>query len=157
VAGQETTSQFLTLVMHRLCGETAVLDGLLDGSLRVDDVVEEGLRLVPPIPTWRRVATCDTQLDGVAIPRGRSVIFWLEAAGAEVAGPEFRPGHPGSRRHLAFGAGAHRCVGAQLSRMEASVVVRHIAPMLRSVKVVRPPSCPPNLSFRIPNTFLVSR
>ena len=146
VAGQETTSQFLTLLLHRLTAEPAVLDGLCAGTVDVDAVVEEGLQRVPPIVTWRRVAARDTILDGVAVPRGRSVVLWLAAAG-----------QPGSRRHLAFGAGAHRCLGATLSRMEAAVVVEHAAPLLRGVQVVRPPRYPDNLSFRMPDAFVVSR
>lgn len=159
VAGQETTSQFLTLLLHRLTQEPAVLDGLVDGSVDVDDVVEEGLRLEPPIVTWRRVAAVDTSLAGTAVPRGTSIVLWLARAGrdaAVVAAPdEFRPGQPGSRRHLAFGAGAHRCVGAQLSRMEATVVVGETAPLLRGVTVVRAPWCPDNLSFRMPDAFVI--
>jgi cytochrome P450 len=157
VAGQETTSQFLTLLMHRLTGLPHVLDGVIAGTTPVEDVVEEGLRLVPPIPTWRRVAQRDAVLDGVAVPKGRSIILWLARAGVEVAGPAFVPGKPGSRRHLAFGAGAHRCVGAQLSRMEANVVVSQTATLLRSVYVVRTPWYPPNLSFRMPDSFVVAR
>lgn len=157
VAGQETTSQFLTLLMHRLTGLPHVLDGVIAGTVPVEDVVEEGLRLVPPIPTWRRVAQRDAMVDGVRVPKGRSIILWLARAGIEVAGPEFAPGKPGSRRHLAFGAGPHRCVGAQLSRMEATVVVRQIASLLRNVQVVRMPWCPPNLSFRMPDSLLVTR
>jgi cytochrome P450 len=159
VAGQETTAQFLTLLMHRLAGEPAVLDGLRAGTVAVDDVVEEGLRLVPPIVTWRRVAARDTTLAGVPVPAGRDVVLWLAAAGrdpAVTAAPdELRPGQPGSRRHLAFGAGVHRCVGAQLSRMEAAVVVEHTAPLLRRIEVVRAPWCPDNLSFRMPDAFVV--
>ncbi|BCB87973.1 hypothetical protein Psuf_052860 [Phytohabitans suffuscus] len=161
VAGQETTSQFLTLLLHRLAGEPAVLAGLADGSVAVDDVVEEGLRLVPPITTWRRVAARDTTLGGTAVGRGTSVVLWLAQAGRDTAvvpdPDEFRPGQRGSRRHLAFGAGAHRCVGAQLSRMEASVVVAETAALLREVDVVRPPWCPDNLSFRMPDAFVVRR
>jgi cytochrome P450 len=159
VAGQETTSQFLTLLMHRLAGEPAVLRGLCAGTVAVEDVVEEGLRLVPPIVTWRRVAGRDTTLGGVPIPTGRSVVLWLARAGRDPAlttsPDELRPGQPGSRRHLAFGAGAHRCVGAQLARMEAAVVVGHTAPLLRDVDVTRAPWCPDNLSFRMPDAFLV--
>jgi cytochrome P450 len=159
VAGQETTSQFLTLLLHRLAGEPAVLDGLRAGTVAVADVVEEGLRVVPPIVTWRRVAGRDTTLAGVPVPKGRSVILWLARAGrdpAVTAHPdELRPGQPGSRRHLAFGAGAHRCVGAQLARMEAAVVVGATAPLLREVDVVRAPWCPDNLSFRMPDAFVV--
>jgi cytochrome P450 len=155
VAGQETTSQFLTLLLHRLAMERAVLEGLGAGSVHVDDVVEEGLRLVPPIPTWRRVAKREVTLDGVRIARGRSIVLWLSQAGHEIARAGFVPGQPGSRKHLAFGAGAHRCVGAQLARMEAGVVVEHTAALLRNVRIVREPWCPDNLSFRMPDTFLV--
>ncbi|MFV2104100.1 cytochrome P450 [Micromonospora sp. LOL_024] len=161
VAGQETTSQFLTLLMHRLTGEPAVLAGLRDGSVNVADVVEEGLRLEPPIVTWRRVAGVDTTLGGTVVPAGASVVLWLARAGrdpAVVQSPdELRPGQRGSRRHLAFGAGVHRCVGDQLARMEASTLVAEAAPLLTGVRVVRPPHYPDNLTFRMPDTFVVRR
>jgi cytochrome P450 len=154
VAGQETTSQFLTLLMYRL----AVTPPPRDAA--VDDVVEEALRLDPPIVTWRRVAARNTVLGGLPVAAGTSVVLWLAGAGrdpAVVASPDaFVPGQPGSRRHLAFGAGAHRCVGAQLSRMEAAVIVEATAGLLRGVEVVRAPWCPDNLSFRMPDSFTVS-
>ncbi|WP_240742349.1 cytochrome P450 [Micromonospora zingiberis] len=161
VAGQETTSQFLTLLMHRLTGEPAVLAGLRDGSVAAADVVEEGLRLEPPIVTWRRVAAVDTTLGGTAVAAGTSIVLWLARAGRDPAVVEvpdgFRPGQRGSRRHLAFGAGAHRCVGDHLARMEAATVVTETASLLAGVRVLRAPWCPDNLTFRMPDTFLVRR
>lgn len=161
VAGQETTSQFLTLLLHRLAASPQMVADLVSGRTAVADLVEEGLRRDPPIVTWRRVAGRDTTLDGVAVPAGTPVVLWLAKAGrdpAVVAAPDaFRPGQRGSRRHLAFGAGAHRCVGAQLSRMEAAVVVTETAPLLRRVEVVRSPSYPGNLSFRMPDTLVVAK
>lgn len=160
VAGQETTSQFLTLLLHRLAGEPAVRAGLRAGTVSVADVVEEGLRLEPPIVTWRRVAAVDTTLGGTAVPAGTSVVLWLARAGRDpevVPEPDaFRPGQRGSRRHLAFGAGAHRCVGAQLARLEAAVVVEEASPLLDEVRVVRAPWCPDNLTFRMPDAFVVA-
>ncbi|PZS08839.1 MAG: cytochrome P450 [Acidimicrobiales bacterium] len=159
IAGQETTSQFLTLLMHRLMSETTILNGLIDGSISATEVVEEGLRLESPVVTWRRVTTREVQLGGTLLPPGASVLLWLAHAGrddAVVAQPEeFMPGQPGSRRHLAFGAGAHRCAGAQLARMEACVVVTEVAPLLRRCTVIQPPWCPDNLSFRAPNALMV--
>lgn len=161
VAGQETTSQFLTLLLHRLAGEPAVLDGLAAGRITAEEVVEEGLRLVPPIVTWRRLAARDATLDGHPVPAGTSIVLWLARAGREPGlterPGEFRPGQRGSRRHLAFGAGAHRCVGAQLARMEAAVVVERAAGLLRDARVVRAPRCPDNLSFRMPDALVVCR
>ncbi|MGH3739629.1 MAG: cytochrome P450, partial [Micromonosporaceae bacterium] len=52
---------------------------------------------------------------------------------------------------------AHRCLGAQLSRMEASVVVAELAPLLRGCEVVKAPELPDNLSFRMPDTLVVGR
>jgi cytochrome P450 len=161
VAGQETTSQFLALLLHRLAREPAVLAGLAGGTVPVDEVVEEGLRLEPPIVTWRRVAARDTVIGDVKVAAGTSVVMRLARAGrdpAVVDRPDrFVPGQPGSRRHLAFGAGAHRCLGSQLARLEASVVVAEAAPLLRGVAVVRAPRYPDNLSFRMPDALVVSR
>jgi cytochrome P450 len=155
VAGQETTSQFLTLLLHRLVEEPELLES--DPAA----VVEEGLRLLPPITSWRRVALRDTELGGVPVAAGDSVLVWLAAAGTDegVAACPMRmvPGQRGSRRHLAFGAGAHRCLGSQLSRMEAEVVVAELAPLLPRCVVVEAPVSDPNLSFRMPGPLLVRR
>ena len=161
VAGQETTSQFLTLMLHRLISESAVLDAVASGAAEISDVVEESLRLEPPIVSWRRVTADDVVLGPASIPKGSTVVLWLAAAGrdpAVVAEPSrLVPGQTGSRRHLAFGAGAHRCLGAQLARMEAGVVLEELAPLLRQCHVVRAPCCPDNLSFRMPDTLVVRR
>lgn len=161
VAGQETSSQFLTLLLHRLAREPAVTAGLAAGTVGVDDVVEEGLRLEPPIVAWRRVASRDTAVGGVPVPAGGSVVLRLAHAGrdpAVTAHPDaLVPGQRGSRRHLAFGAGAHRCLGATLARMEAAVLVAEAAPLLRGVAVLREPRCPDNLSFRMPDALVVRR
>src|SRR5262249_42666376 len=133
------------------------LRGLGTGQVPAEAVVEEGLRLVPPIVTWRRVAARDTRLGGVDIPAGRRGGLWLSRAGRGGGpAPDGVPaGEPGCRRRPALGAGAHRCVGAQLARMEAAVVVEQTAPLLREVEVVRAPWSPDNLSFRMPDALVV--
>lgn len=160
VAGQETTSQFLTALFARLMRERQVLDAVRTGRASTADVVAEGLRLETPVVTWRRVTTRDVVLAGTPIPRGASVVLRLAAAGRdpdEVEYPEaFLPGQRGSRRHLAFGAGPHRCLGALLATMEAETTVAAAADLLGRCRIVRWPHYPPNLSFRIPDALVVS-
>ncbi|GAB3649992.1 cytochrome P450 [Glycomyces tarimensis] len=154
VAGQETTSQFLTLLAHELIESPGLLDA------EPAEVVEEGLRLLPPLVSWRRMAARDTDIGGVEVSAGESVLVWLAAAGADEGVAEcprkMVPGQRGSRRHLAFGAGAHRCLGSQLSRLEAEVVVAELAPLLKRCIVVKAPVSEENLSFRMPSPLVVA-
>jgi cytochrome P450 len=161
VAGQETTSQFLTALMRRLIETPAATTAVRDGGVSSSDVVAEALRTDTSVVTWRRVTTCDTELEGVAIPAGASVVLRLAATGRDgaiVSEPHrFVPGQRGSRRHLAFGAGLHRCLGAHLATMEAEVVVEEAAAMLAGCRVVRAPRHAANLSFRMPDALVVER
>ncbi|WP_199042112.1 cytochrome P450 [Glycomyces salinus] len=154
VAGQETTSQFLTVLAHQLIERPELLDA------RPAAVVEEGLRLHSSITSWRRVAAVDTEIGGLPVKAGESILVWLTAAGADEGVAEcphrMVPGQKGSRRHLAFGAGAHRCLGSQLSRMESEVVIAELGPLLRRCEVVKPPVSDDNLSFRMPSPLLVA-
>ncbi|QSB06307.1 cytochrome P450 [Natronoglycomyces albus] len=159
VAGQETTAQFLTLLLHRLLTDRDLLTEV--EPTQAGAIVEEGLRLFPSIVSWRRVARVDTQLEGFAINAGESVLVWLAAAGRDPAivdkPEEFVAGQRGSRKHLAFGAGAHRCLGSQLTRLESEVVIAQAVPVLRECELVQAPSSPDNLSFRMPGPMLVRK
>jgi cytochrome P450 len=159
VAGQETTSQLLTLLLHRLVREPSLAQAVATEPARAADVVEEGLRLDSPVVTWRRVARRDVQLGGVHVRRGYAVLLHLAACGRDpsvAAEPDrFVPGQRGSRRHVAFGVGAHRCLGADLARLEAQVVVTELAPLLPRCMVVQAPAFPASLSFRAPDALVV--
>ncbi len=159
VAGQETTSQFLTAMLHRLLTTPGLAQAVAAGSVTPDSVVAEGLRLDTSVVTWRRMAAREVVIGGVVIPAGASVVLRLSAAGRDAAvvdvPNEFVAGQRGSRRHLAFGAGVHRCLGATLATMEAEVVVSHAAPLLSRCRVVRAPRHAQNLSFRMPDVLVV--
>lgn len=159
VAGQETTSQFLTALLHRLIAAPGVCRGVVDGSVSASDVVAEGLRMNTSVVTWRRLTTREAELGDVRIPANASVVLRLASVGrdpAVVDAPhEFVPGQRGSRRHLAFGAGLHRCLGSHLATMEAEVVVAEAAALLSRCSVVKTPQHKENLSFRMPDTLII--
>jgi cytochrome P450 len=91
----------------------------------IPDVIEELLRLDGPTAFVPRVATEDVELCGRVIPAGAMVHVALGAANHDpVAFPNPLEVDLGrGDRHLAFGAGPHRCLGAHLARMQMRVVL----------------------------------
>jgi cytochrome P450 len=100
-------------------------------------VVEEALRLSSPTQSIMRVTTKDVVLDGVAIPKGTQIMASLASANRdEVVYDEsnrFDPDRENVRQHLAFGGGAHMCIGAGLARMESIVALQVLAEQVTSI------------------------
>ena len=93
-------------------------------------VVEEALRLDPPVLLTGRMALRDTELAGQSVRAGSMVTAILAGANRDPAVFDdplrFDVGRPNAREHIAFSAGRHHCLGAQLARMEGEVGLRAI-------------------------------
>jgi cytochrome P450 len=98
------------------------LASVLDGG-RWSDAFEESIRWVAPISMYPREATRDTELAGMAVPRGARLGVVVGAANrdpAVFADPESYDIDRRRKPHLAFGGGNHFCAGVWIAR--ASVV-----------------------------------
>jgi hypothetical protein len=116
--------------------------------------VEEGLRYDPPVGSVGRVALKDLNIDGVAIPEGRVVSISLVSA---LRDPEVYPdpdrfdirrtGLP--RWNIAFGHGAHRCLGEALARAEMEEAIATIARLAPDTRIVgKPPTITGHVAIR---------
>lgn len=141
VAGSETTTSLLAEIMvlvGRAPEQWAALRA--DPAGRAAAVVEEGLRVSSPNQGLYRIATRDTEIAGVAIPRGATL--WVSFGSADHDGevfpdPErFDPDRDDLRAHVAFGIGIHHCLGAALARLEATIAVETLARRVESFTVV---------------------
>ena len=125
-AGHETTSALIGNAVVALSGHA---DPLITGAVEVEDFVEEVLRWDSPVQVTGRVAARDLDLLGCQIGETDQVVVILGAANrdpAVFADPDrFDPARPRTG-HLAFGHGAHFCVGAALARLEAAEVIRYM-------------------------------
>lgn len=133
VAGHETTVSLIANGMLALLREPGLHERLAAEPDLAPGVVEEVLRLDPPVQMTMRIPLEDLPVPGGVVTKGGVVVLVIAAAGRD---PEQHP-EPlrfDPRRetsHHAFSAGPHFCLGAPLARLEAAVVLRDLARRLR--------------------------
>ncbi|WP_371782178.1 cytochrome P450 [Streptosporangium subroseum] len=114
--------------------------------------VEELLRYDPPVQLTLRFALEDVELCGTPIREGEAVMALLGAANRDpevFSDPDMLDLDRGPVRHLAFGLGAHFCLGAPLARLEGSVALSALATAAPGLTLVDPaPPYKENLTLR---------
>lgn len=122
VAGNETTAHTLTAGLHHLIADPGLMARVRDDRSLIPDFVEETLRLLSPTNNMWRLATRDAEIGGFAVKAGEMILVRYGSGNRDDArfpDPDsFDPARPEARQHLAFGAGIHTCIGAQLARKE---------------------------------------
>jgi cytochrome P450 len=113
-----------------------------------DDLVEELLRYLTVVQVaFPRFAVRDLEVGGVPIKAGDVVMCSLSAADRDsVLGPgmdRIEAGRPTSRSHLAFGHGFHRCVGAELARMELRIAYPQLVRRFPAMRLAVDPASLP--------------
>ncbi|WP_333770172.1 cytochrome P450 family protein [Streptomyces sp. IBSBF 2435] len=127
-AGHETTVNLLDNAVHALLTHPEQLALVRAGKANWSDVIEETLRAEPPIAHLPlRYAVDDISAGGVDIKKGEAILASYAAAGRHPAyhGPtadRFDITRV-NKEHLAFGHGAHFCLGAPLARLEAEIAL----------------------------------
>ncbi|MHB8220978.1 MAG: cytochrome P450 [Acidimicrobiales bacterium] len=126
VGGDETTRHVMSGGMEALLGHPDQLERLREDRSLLPGAVEEMLRWVSPIKNMARTVTTDTVIGGRELRRGDEVLLLYPSANrdAEVFDEPDRFDITRSPNpHLAFGFGAHFCLGNQLARLELRVML----------------------------------
>lgn len=123
VGGSETTTNALSAGVKLLIENPDVWERLkADPDTHLKTFIEEVLRLESPVQGLNRIATRDTELSGVAIPKGSVLNLRFAAANRDERQFECPERLDLDRKkaatHLAFGSGTHHCLGAPLARRE---------------------------------------
>ncbi|MCV7087131.1 cytochrome P450 [Mycolicibacter hiberniae] len=126
VAGNETTRNLLALGTKALIDHPDQFALLRRDPSLLPDAVEEMLRYTSPVTHMARRATEDIEIRGQQIAAGDIVVMLYGSANRdeEVFGTDSETFDITRRPnpHIAFGAGEHACLGAQLARLEARVM-----------------------------------
>ena len=127
VAGNETTRNTISGGLVALAEHPDQWDRLVGDRSLVDGAVEEILRWTTAVIYFMRTATRDTELGGVAVSAGDPVVMVYASANRDEAefGPTAATFDIGRSHnpHVAFGFGAHFCLGAALARLEVAAVL----------------------------------
>lgn len=126
--GFESTMTALGHAMYRIVREPQYLGWLRADPKRMRGFVEEALRMDSPTQGLRRRATRDIEIAGTLIPKDSVVVVRYGAANRDPAKfgcpHQFDAERANGGTHLAFGVGAHFCVGAVLARQEIASGLR---------------------------------
>jgi hypothetical protein len=127
-AGFETTVNLIGNAVCLLLAHRDQLEALQADASGWPNAVDEALRFDAPVQVTVRVAGSDTEVAGQPVPAGRAVLLMLGAANRDpdvFAEPDrFDVTRAEARLHLAFSAGIHYCLGAQLARLEAAIALQ---------------------------------
>ncbi|HUC37597.1 MAG TPA: cytochrome P450 [Acidimicrobiales bacterium] len=126
VGGDETTRHVISGGMQALLGHPSQVEDLRRAPGLIEGAVEEMLRWVSPIKNMNRTATRDVDLHGRTVHRGDNVLLLYPSANRDeevFADPERFDVHREPNEHVAFGFGAHLCLGQRLARAELVTVV----------------------------------
>jgi cytochrome P450 len=102
--------------------------------------IEEVLRYSSPVWRITRTTREDVIIAGTKIPAGSTVFPWLASANRDkeqFSNPESFDINRYPNRHVAFGHGIHFCIGAPLSRLEASIALPMILEQMPDLRIAR--------------------
>ncbi|HTT86493.1 MAG TPA: cytochrome P450 [Acidimicrobiales bacterium] len=137
-AGAETTYRSSGNLLFLFLTHPEQLEAVRRDRGLLDQAIEEGLRVEPPLLMIGRTATSEVVLGGETIPAGAGVTTCLGSANHDERRWEspdlfdiFRP----PQQHLAFAFGPHMCLGMHLARLETRVVVNAVLDRLPGLRL----------------------
>ena len=143
MAGHETTVNLIGNGALTLLRHPDELQRLRDRPALIGSAIEEVLRYESPAETSSlRFTLEDCEIAGARIPAGEAVLAGILSANrdpAEFPEPDRFDITRAPNRHLAFGVGAHFCLGAPLSRVEGDVAVTTLLRRLPNLRLAADP------------------
>ncbi len=138
-AGQDTTNRLLANAFKVIATRPDIQQTLREEPGRIPDFLEEVLRFEGSVKSGGRICQKTTTVEGVEIKAGTVLLFSHMAANRDPARFEnpqmFNMDRPKLKEHLAFGRGAHTCIGAPLARREVIVSIERLLVRMGNIRL----------------------
>ncbi|MEJ0046481.1 MAG: cytochrome P450 [Rhodospirillales bacterium] len=137
-AGHDTTSSTTAGTLWALAEDAEQFRRVKQNPALIPGLVEESIRWVTPVKHFMRTATADAELGGRRISKGDWLMLSYLSGNRDEAVFEAPFSFDAERKpnkHVAFGYGAHICLGQHLARMEMRALWEELLPRLQSVEL----------------------
>ncbi|MDP1630986.1 MAG: cytochrome P450 [Caulobacter sp.] len=135
-AGHDTTSSSTAGAIWGLCENPDELAKLQANPGLIPGLVDEAVRWTTPVKHFMRSATADTEVGGQKIAKGEWLWLAYPSGNRDEAvfeDPDAFRVDRSPNKHLAFGYGAHLCLGQHLAKMEMRILFEELLPRLKSL------------------------
>ncbi|RIA37712.1 cytochrome P450 [Hephaestia caeni] len=144
VGGNDTTRNTMSAYAYGLSQFPDERAKLESNPELIPNATQEIIRWQTPLAHMRRTATQDYELEGQTIREGDKLALWYLSANRDETMFEDADwivvDRPNARRHLAFGHGIHRCVGARLAELQVTILLEEMAKRRLRVNVIGAPT-----------------
>ena len=137
-AGHDTTSSSTAAAMWALASQPGLLERARGDLSLIPALIEEAIRWATPVKTFMRSASADTELRGRAIKQNDWLMLCYASGNRDedvFPDPDVFDIDRKPNRQLAFGNGAHLCLGQHLARLEMRILYEELLPKLKNVRL----------------------
>lgn len=137
-AGHDTTSSSISGIMWALATQPGLLDRVRADPSLLPGLVEEGIRWATPVKTFMRSAADDTEIGGQSVCKGDWIMLAYASGNrdeAVFADPFAFSIDRKPNPQLAFGFGAHTCLGQHMARLEMQALFEAMLPRLEHAEL----------------------
>ncbi len=159
MAGHGSTIDVLGSGLHALLRHPDALQRLRDEPALTATAVQEMFRYESPLPFFHRHVTEAVDINGFTLAKGAKVGLLYGCANRDEAAfpgaDRFDPARV-PNRHLAFGGGAHLCLGNHLARLDMEIIFGKLLRRFRHIELAEIPIYKTGLAVRGPQTLRIS-
>jgi cytochrome P450 len=147
VGGNDTTRNSMSGFIEATTLYPGEIEKLRADRSLIPNAAQEIIRWQSPVTHMRRTATRDVELEGQLIREGEKIVLWYISGNRDESvfpdADRFDVSRDNARRHIGFGHGIHRCVGAKLAEAQIATLIEEIVD--RNIRVV-PQGAPTRLA-----------
>lgn len=140
VGGNDTTRNSMSGMIDAFNRWPQEWERIIANPALIPNAVSETIRWVSPVAHMRRTVTEDVVFRGHQFRAGDKIVMWYLSGNRDESlfaeGDRFIADRENARRHLSFGYGVHRCVGARLAELQLQTLMSEMAARNMKVELV---------------------